>query len=172
MSICQDVGCPVSEEKTEWAEPLVTFLGMLLNGNSLVIAAPTGKVTKATNLLLYAISKKKLRVKFIQQLTGLLNFLNRAIIPSRAFTRRMYDKLKLKNSNGKALKGHHHIAIGNDFKEDCATWLKFLQWSMTDKQGICRPFIDIDAFKYAETLSFFTDALRNPELGMGDVFKH
>ena len=53
------------------------------------------KIVKATNLLKWAINKRKVTIKFVQQLTGTLNFLNRVIVLGRAFMRGMYAQLKI-----------------------------------------------------------------------------
>ena len=74
----------------------MVFLGMLLDGKCHIIIVPSDKVTKATNYLRFAIENRKVTVKFIQLLTRILNFLNRAIMPGRAFTRGMYGKLHMR----------------------------------------------------------------------------
>ena len=96
LSVCQSIGCPVSAEKTEFTNDKMVFLGILLDGANKFLAVPVEKKCKAINLLLYVIDKKKIKVHLVQKLTGLLNFLQRAIVPGRSFTRAMYNKLKLK----------------------------------------------------------------------------
>ena len=90
LEVCKQVGCPISIEKTEWATQLIVFLGILLNGNTLTLSVPTDKCELAASLLRTAILKKKVPIKFIQQLTGTLNFLTKAIVPGRVFMRGMY----------------------------------------------------------------------------------
>ena len=109
LSLCRTIGCPISEEKTETSTEIIVFLGMLLNGRLHVVSVPQDKVIKALNLIQEVIELKKVTIKTIQQLTGTLNFLNRAIVPGRAFTRNMYTKLKITNSKGRPLKQHHHV---------------------------------------------------------------
>ena len=108
------VGCPVSQEKTEYASPLMIFLGILLDGQNQLLIIPTDKRVKALNLLNWVIQKKKVTVKFIQQLTGTLNFLNKAVVPGRAFTRGMYAALKLVDKSGRKLKPYHHVWLDNN----------------------------------------------------------
>ena len=81
LDLCVFIGCPIAEEKTELPEPVIVFLGMLLNGKSKTISLPQEKVDKARFLLKTVIDKKKVTINFIQKLMGTLNFLNRAIIP-------------------------------------------------------------------------------------------
>ena len=119
LHLCEFIGCTISSEETEWPKPLMVFLGMLLNGLSKTITLPQEKIDKARYLLKTAIDIKKVTVNFIQKLTSKINFLNRAIIPGRAFTRGMYSKLCTKTKSGESLKLHHHIYLNADFIQDC-----------------------------------------------------
>ena len=168
LDMCNTIGCPVALEKTEWANNWVIFLGILLDGKNKTLAIPEEKRIKALNLLDWAICKKKVTIKFVQRITGVLNFINRAIVPGRAFTRGMYEKLKLRDNSGKLLKQFHHTSLGSDFLQDCEVWKEFLQ----DKhnQALYRPFVDIDCFSSATTLNFYTDSSLNKTLGMGGIF--
>ena len=125
---------------------------------------------RAVNLLKEAISKKKVTVHFIQKLTGTLNFLNRAIVPGRAFTRGMYDRLKVKNSKGIPLKQYHHVNLDSQFIADCQMWLSFLADIENDR--LCRPFLDFDAQQPSRVLSLYSDASKNKIFGMGAIFEN
>ena len=83
LDICSKVGCPISEEKTKWAteDQVIIFLGILLNGKTLTLSIPIDKKVKALHYLNYTIDKRKVTIKFIQKLTGILNFLTKAIVP-------------------------------------------------------------------------------------------
>ena len=81
LAICDEVNCPISEEKTQWASPTMIFLGMLLNGATLTVCIPIKKLDKTVQMINQLISKKKVTIKLIQQVTGILNFLNRAVVP-------------------------------------------------------------------------------------------
>ena len=91
MKICSKIGCLISAEKTQYADAVIEFLGTLLNGKLHLLAIPEDKRIKTVNLLKYTIHKKKVTINFVQKLTGTLNFLNRTIVPGRAFTRGMYE---------------------------------------------------------------------------------
>ena len=84
--VCAKIKFPVSEEKTCYAEPIMIFLGTLLNGILHVIAIPEEKRLKALNIIQWICSKRKGTMKQLQRLAGILNFLNHAIYPGRAFT--------------------------------------------------------------------------------------
>ena len=115
------------------------------------------------------IQKRKATIKDIQCLTGLLNLISRAIIPGRAFTRLMYNKLKLTDKNNRLLKQHHHVSLDKSFRQDCEVWVNFL--SLADKTNLCRPFMDIDAFATSTQLDFYTDASKSDVKGFGCVYQ-
>ena len=81
INICNDIRFPVTLDKTEWASPCLTFLGMLMDGKRLIISIPEDKVQKTQVALRKFQEKRSATVCEIQCLVGLLNFLNRAIVP-------------------------------------------------------------------------------------------
>ena len=169
LMVCMDIGCPVSQEKTERATEIITFLGMLLDGKNKRISIPLDKIDKALSLLTMIVHKRTVTIKTIQKVTGTLNFLNRAIVPGRAFTRMMYTKLKLTNREGQPLKQYHHVSLDQEFKRDCATWITFL--NNADSARLCRTFVDwTPASSSARVLNFTSDATRKATLGMGATY--
>ena len=92
LRICNRIGSPVALEKTNWASSTIVFLGILMEGDTLTLSIPNEKRVRATHLLSKLKDSNKATVKQLQSLTGFLNFLNKAIFPGRAFTRRMYSK--------------------------------------------------------------------------------
>ena len=168
LAIGRRIGCPVSLDKTEGPSEYLIFLGILLNGRKMVLSIPLEKCYKALNLLTFAVNKRKVMIKFMQSLTGTLNFLQKAIVPDRAFTHRMYAKVKLTNKEGLPLKAHHHVWLDREFVRDCYIWIWFLQNQSC--QALCHPFADFDPYQSRTTLNFYSDASLNPELGMGMVF--
>ena len=170
LTLCKDIQCPVSEEKTEWASMEIIFLGVLLNGNSLVLGIPEEKRMKALNILNWVVNKKSLTIKQMQRLTGILNFLNWALFAGRPFTRRMYAKFSnLKDKQEVALQPYHHVQIDNEFKVDCGVWITFLQSS--NQVVLCHPFVDLCGIDGTTVLPFYSDASKNPNFGIGAYFK-
>ena len=51
VDLCQEIGVPVSMDRTEWASELIVFLGILLDGRNLILAVPEEKRLVAVNLL-------------------------------------------------------------------------------------------------------------------------
>ena len=86
LKLCEEIGVPVSMDKTEWSSIRMVFLGILLDGESLSLAVPIKKKDFAVNLLLEFQQKKKVTVKDLQKLCGYLNFLCKAIFPGQTFT--------------------------------------------------------------------------------------
>ena len=113
-----------------------------------------------TNMLEH--QSKKTTICELQQLSGFLNFLCRAVVPGHAFTRGLYHYIK----NSK-FKPHHHIRINQEMTLDLKMWSIFLH----HHTALARPFIDFtgSACTNAEILSMYSDASGNFELGLGVI---
>ena len=92
LSICADINFPVSMEKTCWASQTIVFLRLLIDTIRQIICIPKEKIEKLLQLLDKYSNKRKIQLHELQKLCGFLNFLCRAIVPGRAFTRRHYAK--------------------------------------------------------------------------------
>ena len=77
IELYEQLGVPISLEKTERASVRVVFLGLLLDGAALSLSIPLEKRQKAQELLEKFILKKKAMVKELQTLCGYLNFISR-----------------------------------------------------------------------------------------------
>ena len=166
LEVCNKIGFPVSLEKTEWSTQRIVFLGVLLDGITLSLAIPEEKRLAALTMVRRFKSAKKATVKELQRLSGHLNFLNKAIVPGRVFTRRMYAKFTgkaLKTKSGKTLKYHHHVRLDGEFKADCSMWEQFL----IQQNSVNRPFIDLKKKLVATKIKFYSDASAAKRLGMG-----
>ena len=157
LGLCEEIGCPVSLDKTEWAADQIIFLGILLDGRNHCLSIPDDKRLKAVNQLQWTLSRKTVTVRQIQCLAGFLNFLNKAIVPRRAFMRRMYAQYSLKDKKNQTLRWYHHIRISEEFKCDCKMWLNFL--NQHRMLALCRPFTDLNECSEAcKDLGFYSDA--------------
>ena len=148
------------------AAEIIEFLGVLLDGNRLMVCITEEKVNKALHEICMITRHKKTMVQKLQELTGTLNFLTHAIVPGGVFTRRIYSKFtsKMVGKKGQQLKPYHHIKIDKELKNDCQVWELFL----TNQVEVNRPFIDFNKRSFeAEQLSFFTDASKAEFLGFG-----
>ena len=115
--------------------------------------------------------KKRATVKQLQVLTGYLNFLSKAIITGRTFTRRMYAKFSnvsaLQQKNGKKLSSYHHIKLDSEFRFDCELWQTFLMHSTS--LAVCRPMTDFSANHTSRVLNFYLDASASEHLWVGAI---
>ena len=166
LEICKTIGVPVSLEKTQWSSSYIIFLGIMLDGEHFTLSIPEDKRAKALTMLELFTDKKKSTVKHLQILTGYLNFLSRAVVPGRAFTRRIYAKFS--NLDRTKLKHYHHVSLDAEFKFDCEVWRLFLLHSSS--RTICRPMVDLEKLVSAQELCFYTDSSAREDLGCGGIF--
>ena len=171
INLCAELKIPIAVDKTVWAGTQIVFLGILLDGERLMLSLPLEKQEKALKLLNEFMDRKKATIHQIQVLTGYLNFLTKAIAPGRTFTRRMYAKAALYEKgtcNAKPLKPYHHMRIDAEFRFDCEVWQLFLL--NFRNAAVCREMVDFDRKGFTgHELSFYLDASANPNLGFGAV---
>ena len=86
LGICSEIGFPIVIDKTEWASVIMTFVGMLLNGITLMLSIPLEKRNEALQMVRKFKHKNKATIKDLQKLSGHLNFINRAMVLGRVFT--------------------------------------------------------------------------------------
>ena len=151
VETCNSINFPVSKEKTTRASSIIIFLGLLIDTMRQMVFVPVDKVMKARELIQKVITKRSLRVKTLQKITGYLNFLGKAIVPGRAFTRRLYAMNEEKYSK---MKKYHHIPMKQELKLDLKTWLEFLEHQ--DIFG--RDFLDFNDQITSEEINMYTDA--------------
>ena len=144
MDLCAELNIPIAEDKMEWATLRLVFLGILLNGQNMTLVVPDQKRVVVINMLKTLVDSKKATIKELQSLCGYLNFLNKAVVLGRTFTRRMYAKFshvvdctgwnnsrarirEISSNNKPRLKPHYHVCLDAEFKSDCSVWIQFLE---------------------------------------------
>ena len=162
LQICSIINFPVSLEKTFWGTTQLVFLGLLIDSALQLVCVPKEKVIKALNMIDMVLLKPsgKITLNQLQKICGILNFLSRAIVPGCVFTRRLY----MHTANPK-LKPHHHIRIMQDMRDDLQLWQEFLRHPSV----YCRPFMEFTRFYSATEVDLYSDASKNPLLGMGGM---
>ena len=92
MELCKSINFLVALEKTCWPTTQLVFLGLLIDIVNQIILLPIEKIERGKTMIkiLQERKSKKVTLKELQQLCGFLNFLGKAIVPGRAFTRRLY----------------------------------------------------------------------------------
>ena len=163
MDVCQEIKLPISVEKTMYPTTRIVFLGLLIDTIRQMVFLPVEKISRGKELVQCLLNKKKVTVKQLQKLCGFLNFLGRAIVPGCAFTRRFYSYTRNKN-----MQPHFHVKITKEMRLDLEMWDMFLSHSSI----FTRPFLDFSSELTADVMDMFSDASRNPELGMGATFNN
>ena len=147
----------MSLDKTIFSTTRLVFLGLLLDSDLQLVMIPKEKIEQGCELVMHMLAKKKMTLQDLQKLTGFLNFLGRAIVPGRAFTRRLYAH----TSN--VLMPHHHIRITNEMKLDLELWKTFLHHPTV----FSHPFVDFELGVNATEMDMYSDASGNWSLGFG-----
>ena len=167
LFVCSQINLMVSMEKTYWATTNLTFLGILLDGKRSLLVVPEEKRIVCLNMLHSMISKRSVTIGQLQSLAGKSFLLRRAVVPGRAFTRRMYTKFtNLFDTKGSPLKKFHHVKTDAEFRSDCMMWTKFLNHTLT----VARPWTDLSLSLDAQDLFFYTDASIKETNGIGCLF--
>jgi hypothetical protein len=133
----------------------MTYLGIELDTNTQEARLPLEKLQKPTQTILSFLQAKKVTLKEMQSLIGQLNWACNVVVPGRPFLQRLID------STRGCTKGHHHIRVTKNSKEDLTVWLLFLQ----DFNGAC--FFLQEKRTCSHALEFFTDASKS---GFGATF--
>ena len=121
LSICKDISIPIKEDKTVLPTTKIVIYGIEVDSDQTVTRLPEEKVTKIVNLLLNFSRRRKVTLRELQSLLGLLNYATGCIVPGRTFLRRLYDL-----TIGIACP-HYKILLTNDARADLAAWLLFMQ---------------------------------------------
>lgn len=149
VALCEDIGVPLSAEKTVLPSQVIDFVGITLDVQRSEARLPADKLEKCKNSLLKFLQKDKCTLKDMQSLIGLLNFACSVILPGRAFLRRM---INLTMTVGQ---GQKFICISREAKLDMQTWLHFLN-GYNGKSL----FLD-EKFLSSLTMNLFTDAAQS-----------
>jgi hypothetical protein len=97
------------ENKTTGPTTVLRYLGFEIDTLLMMIRIPQEKIDKLRSILQPIILKKKVKVKHLESLTGLMAFCSKALPSSRAFIRRFYDIL----ASIKVKKPYYKVKINN-----------------------------------------------------------
>ena len=158
-NICKYINFPVALEKTVTPTQRLEFLGIEIDTVKMVLRVPETKINKVVNYLDNLLTRRHCKVWEIQVITGLLNFLTRAVHNVCCFIRRIYDLIK-------GHPQHHHIQITSGAKKDMLMWKRFLA------DFRCLRPIPTFNFVTNNDLDFFTDSSTKLGNGFGIVFKN
>ena len=120
--MCSHIGVPIAPEKTVLPAQVISFLGYELDSIEMVLRLPLEKLTKCKQEILACLQKEKIQLKELQSIIGTLNFACGAVIPGRAFLRRLINlTIGIKHQ-------YHHIRLTREAKNDLEVWLEFLEF--------------------------------------------
>ena len=110
LNLCEYLGVPIAEDKTVGPHTVLQFAGITLDTVKQEARLPDEKLQKCYRLLHDFYKRRKVTLKELQSLLGLLNFTCSVVVPGRAFLRRMIDLTK------GARRRHHHIRLTKEVK--------------------------------------------------------
>lgn len=156
MSMCDVLGVPIKGEKTEGPSTTLIFLGIELDTVNMEARLPEEKIVKIQNALHSAKRRKKMTLRELQSLIGLLNFACCVVVPGRAFLRRLIALTR------GVSKPHFRIRMNSQARLDLNAWCEFI-----DNFNGKSMFINED-WQNSHKLNLYTDAAG--KFGYGAVF--
>lgn len=121
LDICHHSGIPIKHSKTCLPTTLLTIYGIEVDSLSLECRLPQPKLIKLRENLQWFKSRKKVTLRDLQSLIGLLNYACLVIVPGRAFLRRLID-LTCGISHPS-----HYIRLTCDARADLQMWSTFIE---------------------------------------------
>ena len=146
LALFAELGVPVAEEKVEGPATCIKFLGLVVDTVKMMVQIPDDKLHDLKNVITHLLQKqgKKITLRELKSLIGKLNFACRAVVPGRAFCRRLID------ATCGVRKPYHRIRVTEAMVADLLVWQIFL-----DKFNGASMIIDLQNEHH---LDLFTDA--------------
>ena len=142
LDLCSYLGIPIAPEKTI----TLSFADIELDSVSFEVCLPQEKLEKCVATISDFLTCKKVTLKEVQSLTGLLNFACSVVVPGRAFLRHLIDlTIGIRFP-------HHFIRLTKEVKLDLQLWQSFL----SNFNG--RTFFLEDTWSSSDKLQLYTDA--------------
>lgn len=149
----KELGVPVSSHKTEGPSTRVTFLGILIDTESLTLSLPEDKLLRVRRLVQRSIARTSFTRREMESLLGHLSHAATVIRPGRLFLRPLFGLLP------SAPKPFHYVRLNMSMQADLMWWDLFLR----DWNGIA--LIPLDT---AHSVEVFSDA--SGSFGCGAFF--
>ena len=120
LQLCHELGVPMAEEETVGPAHVLTFAGIELDCLKHEVRLPREKVEKCREVIIQFLSRKKVTLKELQSLIGLLSFACSIIKPGRVFLRRLI------NLTIGVVRPMYFIRLTLKVKNDLRIWQQFL----------------------------------------------
>ena len=91
LELCSYLGIPMAPDKTVGPSTVLSFAGIELDTVHSEARLPRDKIMRFASLLSDYLKRKKVTLRELQSLIGLLNFACSVVLPGRAFLRRLID---------------------------------------------------------------------------------
>ena len=131
-------------------------MGLELDSVALEARLPLDKLHKLREKLDSACNRRKMTLKDLQSLLGLLNFCCKVVIPGRTFLRRLYDLTK------KVSNPYHRVTLNKESRRDIQAWQMFAQHFNGKHLLLEHRWVS------STSLHFYTDAAGS--IGFGAIF--
>ena len=146
LALAEEVNLPVKHSKTVQPSTSVVLHGILVDTRSLQMSLPDDKVREAREMVDAMSRRKKVQLRSLQSLIGVLNFACRVVVPGRAFLRRLINlTLGVRHPL-------HFIKLTAEARKDLEAWRVFLH-SFNGKT-LCLP----NRWTSSNSVRLFTDA--------------
>ena len=83
INVCERMGVPIAHEKTEGPKTIIEYLGLTIDTEKMLIQIPIDKIVELKLKLLFVLNRKKVTLKELQSLAGLLEFCTRTLTAGR-----------------------------------------------------------------------------------------
>lgn len=147
-------GVPLSAEKTEGPCTVLSFLGIEIDSVQMVFRLPADKLSKLVDMIDGFCSVRKVTLRQLQSLLGLMVFACRVLPMGRTFSRR------LSLATRGASRPDHRIRLTKHLKGDLLVWREFLH-SYNGRTCCQEPEVSSD------DIALFTDA--SGSVGFGAI---
>ena len=85
--VCDQIGMPVSPDKSEGPMQIIEFLGLTIDTIQMVVRSLKDKMQDITLILITIIRKRKATSAELESLAGKLNFITKVVPAGRSFTK-------------------------------------------------------------------------------------
>jgi len=110
----------VAEEKVECPSSVITFLGIEIDSEAMILRLPEDKLRSLKALVKSWRERHWCQKVELQSLAGKLQHACKVVRPGRTFLRRVFELLRGTQCN------HHHIRLNKGMRSDLAWWDTFL----------------------------------------------
>jgi hypothetical protein len=121
LHLCQRLGVPIKDSKTVLPSKVIIIYWIEVDSEIMECRLPPDKIVKINTTLISAMHRKKITLRSLQSLIGLLNFACLVVCPGRAFLRHLVDLTV------KMISPFHFIMLTCEAITDLQAWQSFIE---------------------------------------------